>query len=421
MDIDSAGVPQDTAEDEVYKNEDLKKSPPKSGFFNRLRSFFGVRKRKTYAVSRFAHMLDGISKKHPEYARAKKAVALCDDAIDIVTQRLSMVEQLKSTETVLRELDYYENITDDDAKYMKELLSRLKSLTKDKAELKSQIAVFDPNLARMGELESDAVAIAPEMKEAERNQRMFRHDIHALRGEKSELEEEREDLIKGERFVRRFMTGVLLFFVLCVTIIGFSGVTAGTAIAVPISVLTILVIVITALLVGYRRRLRFELSMNLKKQKKAVGLLNKKNAVFAHYTNFLNFTYRKYSVRSSDTLKKRLKDFDHYKHLTRRYDALRKLGDETEKDLDQLLRRLKIPVSVLPLDNFARVFNVDEKRETYKNAVNRKTSVEKTLRILDDRQAQVWDQLTFLNRVENGIVDRMIKFYMEEAGKLILR
>jgi len=317
-------------------------------------------------------------------------------------------------------LNCYEDMTEEDAKELKGLQTRLKSLTRDKSDLKSQIAVFDPNLARLSTLEEDAKAIQPEIKNAEQRQRLFRHDIHALRGEKSDLEYEQESLMRGERIMRRFMTGVLIFFSVCVTVLGISAMASGTAITAPVSILTILVIVITALLIGFRRKFAYELEMNIKKQRKAVEMLNKKNAVFAHYTNFLNFTYKKYRIRNSEMLKKRLKEYDHYRHLTRRYDALRKLGDETERDLNKLLIRLKIPVSVLPLDNFARVFNLDEKLDMHKNAIARKNSVEKNLRQLDERQAQIWDRLADLNRIDGGAVDRIIKSYMEEAGRIIL-
>ncbi|MCL2703550.1 MAG: hypothetical protein FWE91_08100 [Defluviitaleaceae bacterium] len=404
--------------DDVPQNAD---KSGRLGFWERLRAFFGVgREKKEFVVNRFAQFVDGMDKKDAEYRGAVKAVEICDESLGITVQRVSLIEQLKDTEKVLLELNCFEDVTDEDAANLKELMARLKGLTRDKTELKSQISVFDPNLERMAALEGQAKAIAPEIKDAEKFQRMFRHDIHALRGEKSDLEYERESLIRGEKVVRRFMFWVLGIFVLCVLIFGFSAVMYKSAVAVPLTILTILAIAITALLIGFRRRFVYELELNLKKQQKAVGMLNKKNAVFAHYTNFLNFTYKKYRVRNSDMLKKRLKEYDHYRHLTRRYDALRKMGDETENELNKALVRLKIPVTVLPLDNFARVFNLDEKRDMHKNAVNRKASIDKTLKMLDERQARLWDQLTELNRFEGGVVDSMIKFYMEEAGRIIL-
>lgn len=439
MNVDGAVVPDDPLEkvldtalddgmDGPPKKDKKPKRPKKvkpdkkerTPFLKRVRTFFGFTDKKNIRVSRFAHLLDSMDRRDADYLRARTVAELCDEALDVVNQRLSSADAMRDAEKVLVELNYYEGMSDEDAKELGILLARLKGLTRDKDELRGQISAFDPNLARMAELEDAAEAIAPEMKDAEQRQRMFRHDIHALRGEKSELELEREDLVRGERVVRQFMTGVLVFFVVCVAVIGVSGVAMGAAFAIPISILTILAIVVTSLLIGYRRRLTHELALNLKKQQKAVGLLNKKNANFAHYTNFLNFTYKKYRVRSSDMLRKRLKEYDHYRHLTRRYDALRKLGDETERDLNRALNRLKIPVSILPLDNFARMFNLDEKRDMYKNAVQRKATTEKKLHMLDERQASLWDQITSLNPQASGVVDQIIKLFIEESGRLIL-
>jgi hypothetical protein len=40
--------------------------------------------------------------------------------------------------------------------------------------------------------------------------------------------------------------------------------------------------------------------------------------------------------------------------------------------------------------------------------------------MLDERQARIWDSLTAINRYENGIVDRIVSRYVEEAGKVIM-
>lgn len=391
------------------------------GFFSRIRLFFDARKRrkKGFTFSRFYYLIERLNKRDPVYADARLAVDMCDEAISIINRRLSLLEQISGFDRQLAELSCYENVTDEDAKSLKDMISRYKSVNRDKDELKGQITSFDPALAKMAQLEEEAQAIMPEIKDAERRQRLFKQDIHYLRGEKTDLEIQRETLVKGFRFVNRFLTTVMIVFVLCVTIMGFAAVISQVDIAVPLTIVTILAIILTALLYGFRNRFKYEMDLNLKKQQKATGMLNTKNAVFAHYTNFLNFVYKKYKVRNAEMLKKHLREYDHYKHLTRRFDAFRKLSEETEKDIKTLLHRLRIPTGTLTLDSFAKVFNLDEKRDIYKSAVEGKASAEGTLRLLDERQEQLWDALLALEKRDGGLVGKIIGQYMLEAGKML--
>ena len=75
----------------------------------------------------------------------------------------------------------------------------------------------------------------------------------------------------------------------------------------------------------FRRHAYHELVLNNKKQKRAIELLNKKNVIYAYYTNFLKFEYDKYKVRNSTMLSSNLKDYDNYKHLVNRYDQISKI------------------------------------------------------------------------------------------------
>jgi uncharacterized membrane protein (DUF485 family) len=361
-----------------------------------------------------------LSKKDAEYEAAKRAQALCDEGLRITAQRVSLIEQLKQTEVTIKELERFGDLSDEDAEYLKEMWARLRGLHKDRAELKNQISLFDPNLALMAKQEEDAKFIQPEIKDAEQQARLFRRDIHTLHGEKTELEHEREGLEKNERFMRRFLIGITCVFLLSVFVFGASAIFGGISIGIPVTVLSILATGIVALLLVFRRRYAYEVQINHKKQQKTVGMLNKKNAVFAHYANFLNFTYRKYRVRNSDMLARRLKEYDHYKHLTRRFDALRKLAEELETDLHKTLTILKLPMSVLPTYNYQKAFRLEEQRSKFYRANEHLAAIERNLEELDETQAQIWDELEDLNLEDGSVVDQMINHYMELARDIIL-
>lgn len=394
----------------------------KKGFVRRIVDFFsGFRKRKKELdFSRFSYLIADLDKKHMEYDYALAAVKLCDEAVSIIGRRISLLERHKAMSADLLKYECYDRIDENGTKEFKEFLERLRALATDRDSLRTLVTSFDPALARISELEEEAASAVPEIQDAEEKQRAFKHDMNYLKGEKSELEYERESLMRGASLVRKFLVGVACAFVLCTVIMGLAYVVNGAQIAVPMFIMIMLAIILAAMLYGFDRRIKNELTLNHKKQQKAVGILNTKSAVFAHYTNFLNHTYKKYKVRNAEMLKNNLREYEHYKHLTKRYDAIRKMADETEKSIVKFVSEHGLPKISGPIDEFARSFNLDEKLDVYKTLDKNRKGAGRDLLLLDEIQERLWDELIALNRIKGGVVDGIIKCYVQEANKIML-
>lgn len=393
----------------------------KRNIFTRIADFFRNigKKRHELDFSRFSYLIADLDKKHAEYEDARTAVKLCDEAVSTISQRIAVMDRLKTVDENLRDMDCYSKISEDDAKELKELLERFRALVKDRSELKFQVTSFDPALAQISTMEDEAFAAVPGMRDAEEKQRMFKQDMNYLKGEKSELEYQREMLMKGSVYTRRFLIGVAAVFVVCTLIMGLAYIISNAQIAMPAFIMVLLVIIISSVLYGFNRRMKFELKQNYLKQQKAVGLINTKSAVFAHYTNFLNFSYKKYRVRNAEMLNNHLKDYGHYKHLTKRFDAIRKLADETEAEIQKFLQLHEIPL-IMTVEKFAITFNLDEKQDAFRALQRSKSAAERDLRTLDERQETLWDELVALDKTEDGVVSGIIVSYIAEANKIML-
>ena len=349
-------------------------------------------------------------------------VRLCDEALDIVADRIMLTNRMTALEERMAEVECYGKLTDEEVEDLKDMLASYTSLAKDSNQLKYQVTSFDKNLMRMERLEEEAQQDLPEIKFAEERQRMFKQDIGYLEGEKMVLEHERERLKNAIDFVYKFSIAMVFFFGGMAIVMVYLYIFQNVQTMLVMSSMLVIVVIISAMLYALRNRLKYELRLNIKKQGRAVELLNKKNAVYAHFTNYLNYEYRKFRVRNSEMLANNLTDFGHYKHLTKRLDSLRNIMSQTEASIDFFLKDKGIDTKFSSIEKFAATLNLDDKKQFYQELFREKNLVEKSLARLDVRSSQIWDALMSLRANEKRDVDtinKIIEEYVEKADRIL--
>lgn len=373
-------------------------------------------------VSKFQNYLDAVDKKDPMYEPITAACSLCDEALKIVANRLILVKKVQNINEKIMELECFGKLNEEEAENLKNLLDFFVSLTKDRNVLRYQLTSFDPSLDRMLNLEDDANFALKHIQDAEKAQRLLRHDLGHLQGEKEDLIYEREQLETGLDFINKFSMAVTVVFALVTLFLGYISMFNNTSVFFPVFVLVILLIIVVGLVYSFRKRMIYELNINIKKQKKAIEFINKKNAVLAHYTNFLRYEYKKYQVRNSQMLESNLKEFGHYKYVTARVDSIRKIMYETENKLESFIREKNIGISRFDMERFAKTANVEDKLETHKSFMKDKLALEEQLLELDARNEKICDlleELKVADQSEEKIIDEIIQVYFEEVGRLI--
>jgi len=286
-----------------------------------------------------------------------------------------------------------------------------------------QLTDFDRSLDKMTFLEKDAGDAVDIIRDAEKNQRILRTDIGHLEGEKTDLEYERETLETSLGFISRFTGVMVVLFGLMSLFLAYLFMFNDISIFFPSTVLILLVILIVALMYMFRKRMRYELQMNIKKQQRAVALLNKKNVIFAYYTNFLRYEYRKYKVRNSQMLSSHLKEYKNYKHITTRIDNVRKIMYETEHQIGRFLREKNIAYNAFAIEQFAQTVNIEDKVQYSRELVEEKDVLEKSLQSLDDKHQEIWERMESVNALDTSperLVDKMIQLYFDEVSRLFV-
>jgi len=399
------------------------------GFFNRAGRFFkrlfGVKKTElttaadTEAYSKFKHYYYELDKSDPDYITVRQAATLCDDALRVATQRLKVSKRLNVLTNQLSELDAFINLTEEDIDNLKRMLERFVALAKERSVLLEKLTNYDASLVQMEPLADDAWQAMPSIKDAEKHQRALRMDIGYLSGEKEELLFEREDMLKNLKFIRNFtIVTVGVFVIMALTLVGLAFLTE-LYILVPIFLLVILAMAFVVIINIFAYRVKREIKVNAKKQQRAIELLNKKSVVYAYYTNFLRYCYKKYKASNSRTLENNLNDLESYRHLANRIDTVRSLMYETETAIERFLREKKLGGVKSTVEGFAKTINLEDKRRRFTELNAEKILSEKTLLDLDKRHEEVWDTLITISvEDQTGTIKGIMDSYMNEAQKL---
>jgi len=414
--------------DEVF-GEDIPVT--KVGFFTRISRFigraFGTRKQATReptldAYSKFKHFYEDFDRNDPVYTIIRQAATLSDEALRVANQRLRTSGRLYDIEQQLIELNAFIQLSPDEIDNLKKLLDRFLALAKERSTLLEKLTDYDSSLVAMEPLEDDAWAVIPSIKDAEKHQRALRMDIGYITGEKEELNFEREDMQNSMEMIRRLTIGVISVFAFVGFLLGYLAVVERMDIMLPTSILVFLVMAFAAVINFHGYKVRREMTRNMKKQQRAIELLNKKSVVYAYYTNFLRYCYKKYNAGNSRILESNLNDLESYRFLANRIDTVRQLMYETETGIERFLREKKLGGVRSTVEGFAKTVNLDDKLRRSRELEGEEAVTKKTLEELDKRHESVWISLTALNATDqSGKVDEIVASYIEEAEQLFAK
>ena len=383
------------------------------------RLFGGFRKkdRDPDYASRFRVILNDLDKRDPSYGAAVRMSRHCDEGIRTARQKHAFNEKIRELDEKISELDAFSNLSDEDADLLKNLLERFVSLSRERSELMYQLTSFDNALTYMEKLEDDANASVGNITDAEKQQKVLKHDLVYLEGEKAELEYEKEFLSKSVKFIYRFTVFIIVLFAVVAVALCYLYLFRDIPIFYPLSIFILLLIFVVFFLGIFKRRIDAGIKMNVKKQQRAVELLNKKNAVYAHYTNYLNYTYKKYRIKNSGMLKKNLKDLDNYKHLAYRFDNIRNIMYQTETQIEDFLRKKKLGGVKSTVEQFARTVDIENKRGYFRELSEEKKNYEKSLAECEERQQKIFTEIEELSAgdsSESQVLNRMLQAYQNE-------
>jgi len=387
------------------------------GWINRL---YPSRKRAAKCESRFENYLEyGVKEGR---AGVISSVNLCDEALDIVSDRIALINRLTALEERMAKAECYGRLSDAEANHLKNLLARHVALVEESDELGYQLTGLNRSLIHMERMESEARQDLPEIQLAEERQRTFKRDLSLLEGEQTTLELGRDRLRNAIDFVRRFSVVMILVLSGATLVMVFLHVFRDAQMAWVLLVTMVLMMILSAMLYALRNRLKSELSLNCTKLERTAELVKKKTVVHEHFTNYLDYEYRKFCVKDGEMLANNLSDYGTYKQITRRLEVLRDIMEQTETAIYTFFRDKGMEFEFSSIEQFAATLDVDDKKVHYKEMSREKSLIEKSLVHFDTRSAQIWDILMALKASEKqdaDIIGQIIEEYVEKAEHIL--
>lgn len=421
-------TPNENAEDSISNENNTKVE--KASFFKKIFSFFRKEEEinpnealKNYSVEyskfrEYAFLLDDSE----EDESVNYAIDLCDDNLKLARHRAYFDKKRRDCEIVLKDLECYNNLSEGDAKLLKNLINKFVHINNERRGLRYQLGDFNSSINKLEALEEDAYDAISQIEEAEAEKRILKRDIQIIKNERERTSLDREKLNFAYNIIYKF--SFIFSFILGISIVVLTLLYMNSKenVFFPLAILCFTLILTITLIYVFRRKIIFELKLNEKKQAKLLALLNKKTVVYSYYINFLNYEYRKYNVKNSRILKENLENFENYKHITGRYDKLGKIAYEIQQQLEQFISENKILIENISLETFAKSINVDNKISYYKEVENKKKKLEKRISEIDKEQGELFEKLVELNVNDTSkekVIEKIIKAYMIESEKII--
>ncbi len=400
-------------------------------FFNKVLNFIARKKGVSsnhsdyvdYSVfEHIANSTDLHSLTKENHLAVREAVSISEEALHIFKQKILFLNRSQSTNDKISKMEIFNTLEPKEIDYLKMILGRYESLIKERNVTDAQLSSFSRNCIYLIDILDETVENLPKIEDAEKTQRIFKQDINHIEGEKQELLDEMETLIIGRDFFGKFTYAFIGLSVLFSIWFSFAGIFYEKDIFMQLFVLIITVVVVGTATYIVRKKISSKMRYNIAFQKRAVELLNKKNAVFAYYTNYLNFEYNKYKINSSNELRSFLKEVQLYKQTQKRASNVRKVVRESEIEIYGFLDKHKIKNLKMSLLQFAQTINIDDQRRSFMNLTEEKDKIDTILVELDEKYDLVINKLNELNdndNTPNRVIQNIVSTYYQEVEKIV--
>ena len=262
------------------------------------------------------------------------------EEIAIKKQRIThYIQELNIKEEAHKQ---YENLDPDAVAQINALAQKAKEIEEKKQNLKGRLISTNAALLRLSKYEEEIPDLIKEMQGAEKRRRETESHIFYLQEERRELEEERETLISGYKFLKFISFAFVVFL--------------GVSLLVSFVLLQILrekvwfilsgivgiMLTFIVILVLTKEKLEKEIKDNGILQQKAVKYLNKSKIKFFHQTQYLEFQYHKLGVDSVAKLELYYNRYLKNKNNERIYLKMNDALNEIEEDILKILHQKDI-------------------------------------------------------------------------------
>lgn len=276
---------------------------------------------------------------------------------------------------------------------------------------------FNSSISKLDTLKDDATNAISEIENAEKEEKILSRDITLIKQEQENTKIDRRNLEIAHKYTHIFSFIVLAGLSTAIILLSSFSLFKNQSVLMPLTILCFLLILAIALIYLIKRKIKFELILNGKKQAKLMTMLNKKTVVYSYYLNFLNFAYSKYKVKNVKTLKTNLEKYPSYKNIVYRYDKLGKILEETQDTLEKFINEKNIKIKNASVETFAKSINIENIISYSKSIEAKKLIAKQKFENIDKDFNEIQIELATLNdndTTKENIIARIISYYLKE-------
>ncbi len=414
----------DLSMDEFYDEEPVKRK----GFVGLIKSALGFKEEVEEIVYRepndFVEFLEDVPDYVPDedYENIKEITLLCTRSVGIITQKMHLLSNCKNIEREIHNTKYISDLTDEDIQKLKKQIDLFLNLSRENTRLMYQVTSYNRSVSELQGKTEQAHKVLPEIEHSERQAKLIKSDIYLIETERSEIYDSYDKMNNSIEIIDKASIISLVVFTLITLMLMYLNIFNSVHVLFYILVLMMVLIFSVGGMYVAKLKIRKAIKVNLKKQARAVELLNKKNAVLAHHTNFLNYEYKRFNAQNSVSLRSNLVEFEEYKKVANRKSATRRSLEETEAELKDFFRDRGKAFPNISVEKFVDMIDIENKKMHYDRLVLERIKVEEEVEKLDLEQEEIWTHIEYLQNItptESNFIGDIIKAYYSKLEKIM--
>ncbi len=413
-----------TAIDEFFDEEQPKRKSLRSFFRTMLRLDQEGEEEEVLELNEFSEFLEDIPDyvEDEDYENIREITRLCTRSLNIIKSKMKLLANSRSIEREIHNTKYVADLSDEDVTKLKRQMDLFLNLSQENTRLMYQVTSFNKSVSELQGKSDLAVKALPEIEHSERQSKLIKSDIYLIESERSEIFDKYDKMNHALELIDKYsIVGFVAISAVMIFLI-YLNVVNGVHVFFYVAFLMVVVIVGFGGMYIAKLKLRRNIKLNVKKQARAVELLNKKNAVLAHHTNFLNYEYKKFKAANSVSLRSNLQEYEQYKKVANRKTATRRALEESEADIKDFFKERGKSIPNISIEKFVGMIDIENKKMHYDRLVLERVKVEEEVERLDLEQEEIWEKVEYLQAtipVERNTIGDILKAYYSKLDKVM--
>ncbi len=238
-------------------------------------------------------------KRMQENAPGDDVVFKCDQIVEATYQMEDLRVEYEMVTSYFTDIQTIEELPDNVRKEVIDIAKKIAFLENETTQfLHSDDRISDENFRMIQGMEKELSDVFSQLKDLEDMDMKIKRDMKHLEGEKNAQEYIQASVEEQQSKLRLFLIAFGTVSALIVLTLAIVGWLTENSLMMPILLILVVVLSMTALVVVNYRKLSYQFKMSEARENRAINLLNKVKIKYINNTSTLEYLYGKYRIKS---------------------------------------------------------------------------------------------------------------------------